>query len=309
MSVFDRSYRKYEGELKGRLFRIWSIAISSFRVQYSGKKAIILSILCNLTTLSFTLMLVFFAIFTPSSITNIFFRQFFGSLDLALFIIIMFTFNPGSIFMPLVFISALNSGAISNDRKHNSLALYMSKPIGRMEYCVGKGISVFLVSSFVTYIPWLIFMVAFTLLSGLTGNSFIQSIWVYFAALAAAIVVNLFIGSIVLFFSSMSEQAILAGILTILILFLPSVVTSAFSYVIQADWLGYFSTSSLISSAIYYIFGQPSAESIFGEGGISIVGNIFGLNLNGYVSITIMLIISVLMFLLTFRNLKKQEVN
>ena len=47
MSVFDRSYRAYDGELKGRWYKIWSIAISTFRVQFSGKKAIFLFININ----------------------------------------------------------------------------------------------------------------------------------------------------------------------------------------------------------------------------------------------------------------------
>ena len=134
MSVFDRSYRKYEGELKGRMYKIWEIAKSTFRVQFSGKKVILLLIFCNLPVLAFTLMLVFMAIFIPGGFSDIFLGTLFESLDLALYLIIMFSFNAGSIFMPTVFIAALNSGTIANDKKHNALALYMAKPIDRIDY-------------------------------------------------------------------------------------------------------------------------------------------------------------------------------
>ncbi|HUU77434.1 MAG TPA: hypothetical protein VMX55_03760 [candidate division Zixibacteria bacterium] len=304
MSVFDRSYRTYEGELKGRLFRIWSIARSTFRVQFSGKRMIFLLIFCNLPVLAFTLMLIFMAIFIPFGSMGGLFGDLFGSLDLALYLIIITSFNSGSIFMPIVFIAALNSGSIANDKKNNSLALYMSKPIDRIDYTIGKAISVLMVNSFVTYIPWFIFMVAFSLLSGITGSQFIQTFWVYFAALGAAMVVNLFIGSIVLLFSSMSNQTILAGILTILVLFLPSVIVNSVAQVVSVDWLNYFSISSLITSCIYIMFGKPTASSVFGTGFTGFIGY----NINGFVSLAILLGISIIAFLLTVRNLNKEEI-
>lgn len=305
MSVFDRSYRTYEGEFKGRLYKIWSIAKSTFRVQFSGKRMIFLLIFCNLPVLSFTLMLIFLAIFIPFGGAGGFFGEMFGSLDLALYLVVMTTFNAGSIFLPIVFISALNSGTIANDKKNNSLALYMSKPIDRIDYTVGKFISIILVSSFVTYVPWFIFMVAFSLLSGITGNQFIQTFWVYFAALGAALIVNFFFGSIVLLFSSLTNQAILAGILSILVLFLPAIIVNSINQVIEVDWLNYFSISSLITSMIYVVFGKPSASSIFGGG----FGDFVGYDINGFVSLAILLIISALAFLLTVRNLNKEEIH
>ncbi|MHA1557498.1 MAG: ABC transporter permease, partial [Candidatus Heimdallarchaeota archaeon] len=207
-------------------------------------------------------------------------------------------------FMPTVFIAALNSGTIANDKKHNALALYMAKPIDRFDYGVGKFISIMMVSSFVTYIPWLLFMVAFTLLAGVSGTEFLQTIWVYFAAFGAAMVVNLFFGSITLLFSSMTSQSILGGILMILIIFLPSVILNSVNMVFQQDWLNYFSVSSLIASSVYVIFGQPSAGALLGE-----AANFFGFNINGWISLAILLLISILALLLTLRNLYKERIS
>ncbi len=304
MSVFDRSYRTYEGELKGRWYKIWAIAKSTFRVQFSGKKAIFLMIFCNLPVLAFTLMLVFMAIFLPAGVGNLVLGELFESLDLALYLIIMFSFNAGSIFMPTVFIAALNSGTISNDKKHNALALYMAKPIDRLDYGIGKFISVMMVSSFVTYIPWFMFMVSFTLLAGVSGAEFLQTFWVYFAAFGAAMVINLFFGSITLLFSSMTKQSILGGILMILIIFLPSVILNSVNMIFQQNWLNYFSVSSLIASSVYVLFGKPSAGSLLGE-----AANFFGFNINGWVSLAILILISILALLLTIRNLYKEDIS
>lgn len=304
MSVFDRSYRSYDGELKGRWYKIWSIAKSTFRVQFSGKKAILLLIFCNFPVLAFTLMLVFMAMFMPAGMGDMFLGGLFESLDIALYLIIMVSFSAGTIFMPTVFIAALNSGTISNDKKHNALALYMAKPIDRFDYGCGKFISVIMVSSFVTYIPWVIFMLAFTLLGGVTGTEFIQTIWVYFAAFAAAMLVNLFFGSVTLLFSSMTKQSILGGILMILIIFLPTVIINNVNIVLQQDWLNYFSVSSLIASSVYVIFGQPSASSLLGG-----ATDFFGYDINGWISMTILIIISALALLLTIRNLYKEDIS
>jgi ABC-type transport system involved in multi-copper enzyme maturation permease subunit len=246
-------------------------------------------------------MLIFLAIFTPASITGLFFQSFLGTLEQSLFLIIVGTLNAGSIFMPIVFIGALNSGAIANDKKHNSLALYMSRPIDRIDYVFGKLISVMMVNSFVTYIPWLLFMLVNTLLSGMTGTQFLDSIWVYFAALAAALVLMFFFGSIVLLFSSISEQSILGGIMFILLVFLPSVIASGINEALDLEFLSYVSVSDLSVSMIYYLFNKPGGVGGFG------VGFLFP-EINGWISLVILLTVAVIAFLIVILRMSKEEI-
>ncbi len=301
MSVFDKSYRRYKGELKGRWFKIWSIATTTFRVQFSGKKIIFLLILCNLPMIAFTLMIVFTAIFFPQDLTEMLLGMF-GTLDIAMYTVINFTFNAGLIFLPIVFISALNSGTIANDKKHNSLALYMAKPIDRIDYVLGKTISVYMISSFVTLIPWLMFLVLYTLLAGSTQIQFLDTLWVYLSTTGSALVVILFLGSIVLLFSSFSNQSVLAGILTIMILFLPDILVTTISDVLDVSWINYLSISSLLTSAIYLVFGKPEFESLFGS-------NFFESDISGGISIVILLAVAVICILFTINNLYKEEID
>ena len=303
MSVFDRSYRRYRGELKGRWARIWSIATSTFRVQFSGKKIIFLLILCNLPMISFTLMITFTAIFFPETITSFIFNIF-GTVDVAMYTIINFTFNPGLIFLPIVFICALNAGTIANDKKHNSLALYMAKPIDRIDYILGKAISIYMVSAFVTLIPWLVFLIAFTLLMGVSGTAFIDTLWVYLSTTAASLIAILFLGSIVLLFSSMSNQSVLAGILSIMVLFLPSLITGVIASVpeLNVDWLNYFSISSLLTASIHVVFGFPEYDD-------TLMGGFFMSNIRGSVAIIVILGITVIAILLTINQLYKEEIH
>ncbi|MBN1331066.1 MAG: ABC transporter permease subunit [Candidatus Heimdallarchaeota archaeon] len=299
MSVFDGIYRGYTGEFKGRISRIWAIGSQSFRVQFSGRKIIPLLILCNLPVISFTLMIIFMSIFL-GGITG-FLGEFFGSLDEATFLVISVTFNPGMIFLPIVFISTLNAGTIANDKKHNSLALYMSRPISRIDYVIGKAISVYFVSAFTTIIPWLTFLLAFTLLRGVSGAMFLETIWVYLSTIASGIVVIFFVGSIVLLFSSMSSQSVLSGILAILILYLPSLLSSIVSAWTNNNWIDYFSISQLITSAVYLMFGKPTTD-LFGIPFLEI-------SINGGISLMLMLSIGIICILFTINNLYKEEIN
>jgi ABC-type transport system involved in multi-copper enzyme maturation permease subunit len=302
VSVFDKKYRRYEGELKGRWARIWAIATSSFKVQFKGRKLIFLLIFCNLPVLSFTLMLIFLAIFSPQLITS-FFLQMFGSIDAALYAIIMTTFGQGMIFLPVVFISVFNSGVIANDRKHNSLSLYLAKPIDKIDYVLGKLITVLLTSSFVTFVPWFIFMFSFTMLSGLTGTEITNTLWIYPSALTAALIICLFMGSIVLFFSSLSDNSILAGILTVLVLFLPATIFDVIGRFFASNFIYYFSISELLIATVYLVFGKPSYMIGFTS------DEFFTIDINSYAALAIVLGISLLCILGVLIRLRREEIN
>ncbi|MHA1171040.1 MAG: hypothetical protein ACTSQ3_03035, partial [Candidatus Heimdallarchaeota archaeon] len=168
----------------------------------------------------------------------------------------------------------------------------------------GKAISIYMVSSFVTLIPWLIFMIAFTLLMGISGSQFTDTLWVYLSTAASALIVILFLGSIVLMFSAMSSQSVLAGILSIMILFLPSLITGVIASVpgLNVDWLNYFSISALLTAAIHVIFGLPDFDT-------SIFGGFFESNIRGSIAIIVVLGIIVTTILLTINQLYKEEIH
>jgi ABC-type transport system involved in multi-copper enzyme maturation permease subunit len=311
MSVFDKTYRRYTGEYRGRFHKIWAIAANSFRVQLASKRVrmIILLILCNLPVITFTLVVVFTAIFSPIDIGNLF-GGLFLKLEDAMYTVVFFTYNDfpaPMIFLPIVFICAMNAGVIANDKKNNSLALYMSRPISRLDYVIGKSLSVYMVSAFVSIVPWMIFLFAYALLTGITGVEFAGSIWVFFSTIVLGLLVVLFIGSLVLMFSSMSNNNVLAGILGVLVLFLPSFITTTItnSGFITADLskLGYFSLSQLIRAAAKLLFRNPTLfDNEFADG-------LFSININGGVAIVIILAVAVISFLVTVNNAYKEEID
>jgi hypothetical protein len=107
-------------------------------------------------------------------------------------------------------------------------------------------------------------------------------------------------GSLVLMFSSLSKQGVLAGILGVLILFLPSFLASFIAdFLTGMDWLSYLSVSQLVRSAAHLIFGEPSFFEF----------DMFTPDINGGVSIVIMLAVSVIAVLITINNAYREEID
>ncbi|MEA2069706.1 MAG: ABC-2 transporter permease [Asgard group archaeon] len=300
MSVFKQKYRRYTGELKGRWHKIWAIAKSTFKVQYRGRKVFLLTPLGALLSFVFTLVLFFGAIFA-GSVTNLFFGLF-EMLDIAMYTIVFMSFSSGLLFLPLVFFAVFNSGTIANDKKNNSLALYMSRPLDKIDYILGKFIATLMVNSFVTILPWLLFLVTYTLLGGLTGSQIIDIIWVYPATLGIGLVIDLFFSSIIVYFSSLSDRSFLAGLMLILVILIPSTIADTLAITLNLDFLNYFSVSALINATTFLFFGKPSDDLGLGV-------PVWDININSWVSLTILLAITAVCFILTVINLYKEEID
>ena len=141
-----------------------------------------------------------------------------------------------------------------------------------------------------------IISLAFSSIMGLLSFMVAQN---WLKALALGLLVILFMGSLVLLFSSMSKQSVLAGILGVLIMFLPSFISTLLVQELDAvKWLSYLSISQLIRASAYLIFGKPSILEL----------DLFTPEINGGVSIVIMLAITVIAVLLTINNSYREEI-
>ena len=112
----------------------------------------------------------------------------------------------------LLFIAALTVGAgcIAADNKANALLVYLSKPITRLDYLVGKWVGVFLLLAALTFVPallmYLFFLVAYT------GDGFLKDnptlAWRFAAATLFPAVLHT---SLIVGFSSCMKSPRLAG--------------------------------------------------------------------------------------------------
>lgn len=223
-SIADVSYRTYDGELRDRSARWWTIALSTLRMNIKKLGYWIPGALVLLIYLISGL--VFY--FTRNA------RAQFGAEEPANQYAI--TLNQGlSGTALLVFIAALTIGAgsIASDNKANALLVYLSKPITRLDYLVGKWVGIFLLLAGLSFVPallmYLFFLVAYS------GDGFLKDNALLILRLAAA---TLFpaalLTSLVIGFSACSKSPRLAGSLFAAFYFVSGIVALTASQVMMS---------------------------------------------------------------------------
>lgn len=182
MPVYDYTYKTWEGQRRGAMFR-W-LAIPKFTyLDFLGKKlfiwAFMLGWLQFLLRLAYIYLkvneeLLFFIRIPPNVLPDIDAFYYMNMIVLQMPLCFYFSFLMGS-------------GLISNDLKHNALVLYCSKPISRWEYFVGKFSALFLLLIMLTGLQTL--LVHALQVAVLPGNETGLEYWWKHAWLAGAIII------------------------------------------------------------------------------------------------------------------------
>lgn len=212
--IADLSYRNYDGPLQARTFRFWIIALANLRASIRKPLFWVLAALSGGGAF-LTLILLFLRSQMPAQLaeaTRQPWAEFFagGTLAWSLFFLFVLTLTIGA-------------GSIAADSRANALLVYLSKPIGKLDYLVGKWIGVFIPLFGVALVPSLLVYVYGIL--ALTSEGFFSSDpWLLaritaVAALTAAMHTSLMIG-----FSSCTKSSRMAGALYAGLYFLGSIV-------------------------------------------------------------------------------------
>ena len=148
-SISDLSYRNYDGPLKTRFVRWWIVAQSGLRLTWGQGWFYILA---GLPLLRFLLggFLMYIRSQMAPDLPN-----YMGEPDGQRFALQFWSVLCGETNSILLLIIALVAGAgcIAADNRANALLVYFSKPIGKIDYLVGKWMSVFLTLFGVTAVP------------------------------------------------------------------------------------------------------------------------------------------------------------
>ncbi len=127
MAIYDEKYRSFKGEVGGRFSRIWTIFTAEFVFRMKNP--------WNIALLGVTL---FFGLFP-----TIFMRN-------------PFLFLVWSFIWSIIFTSVAGGDLLSSDRKFNTVTLYFSRPLEKIDYFLGKVATSFTLMGLVTFIPCLI---------------------------------------------------------------------------------------------------------------------------------------------------------
>jgi hypothetical protein len=152
--IHDQGYRRYAGQrLPGRGW--WVIASTTLRAELRRKRVVALLLLSWLPFLVRAVMLYVGANFqqatflaaTPSG-----FREFLGWQNVFVFFVAIL----------------IGSGLIADDRRANALQIYLSRPLTRTEYVVGKLAALGAFLAFITWVPVMLLLFLQMIFSGST---------------------------------------------------------------------------------------------------------------------------------------------
>jgi len=204
--IADLSYRNYDGPLHNRAIRWWVIAVS--RVRYLRVRWWFwLFVALSLLPWLFTTVIMYFQSQTGGVAANspffdntvgqkyaVHFYQTLGWQGFWLFCIALMT----------------GAGAISSDNRSNALLVYLSKPITKGDYLLGKWMSTFLMVFSVALIPSLLFYL-YCLLSYYSDGFLKEEPWLLLRIVGACAVPAAIHASLLTGTSAWSKTPVLAG--------------------------------------------------------------------------------------------------
>ena len=206
MPIADLSYRNYNGPMQMRAARWWIIAQATMRsafrspVFWVGVGLCMLTYLAQGASLYFTMRMNKMGGPFASAAPQVKFARSFFAAQCG-------TMNS---FGLLVIALLIGAGSIAADNRANALLVYLSKPITKGDYLLGKWVGLFLTMFLVTLLPALLFYV-YCALSYAGDGFFATDKLLIGRLLLAAAIPPLLHSSVLLGFSAWSKSPSMAG--------------------------------------------------------------------------------------------------
>jgi len=203
--IHDQGYRRYTGRRvpRGRAWLV--IATTGIRLLLTRRNLVGLLLLSWLPFLV-RAVLIYGAVNAPQvsflAVTPGTFRQFLQQQDVFVFFMTVY----------------VGAGLIANDRRANALQLYLSKPIGRVEYVAGKLTILVTFVLLITWVPAILLLVLQIAFAG-SFTFFLNNLFLLPAITACSFLVAIVAGASMLALSSLSNNSRYVGILYTALIF------------------------------------------------------------------------------------------
>ena len=199
--IADLSYRNYDGPLRTHIFRWWIVALATIRLSLRKKGFWVWSFFVLLPYLLSGFLLYFRSTMPPEAVAMLGKPHFPG-----------FFLDSYSMSLLWIFILTLLIGAstIAGDNRTNALQIYLSKPVTKLDYLLGKWMGVFILLGAVSLAPALLLYLF--CLASFFDQGFLKDhpdLWlrvIVVALLPAALHASLIVG-----FSAWTKRPVLAG--------------------------------------------------------------------------------------------------
>jgi ABC-2 type transport system permease protein len=242
MPIHDQGYRRYGGSrARGRAW--WVMFTTGVRTILGNRRWIVLMIV---SWIPFVVRAVQFyiaanvaqaaAIVAPSAQT---FRDFFDQQDLFVFLVTI----------------TLGAAAIAQDRRANALQIYLSKPLTRLEYIVGKLSVLIAFLLFITWVPAILLLILQVLFAG--NFTFLKANAYLFPAITLYSFIEVVMVSMcMLALSSLSTNSRFVGILYTALIFFSKAVYGVLLAVTGSNsvsWISFGNNLAQLGDAIFRV--------------------------------------------------------
>lgn len=219
--IADLSYRNYDGPLHTRMVRWWIVALAALRLVRRKPGFWIVVALA-----AFPYLIQGFVLYLQMQTTR---AMQFGGFNAApvgqRFATVFYTALDGQSLMLFVVTLMVGAGAIAADNRANALLVYLSKPITKLDYLLGKWMGVFLTVFAVAFAPALLFYL-FCLTSYLSEGFLKDEPWLIVRIVLACITPAAVHASLICGFSAWSKTPRMAGAVYAAAYFVSSIVTT-----------------------------------------------------------------------------------
>lgn len=219
--IRDLTYRTYDGPLHARKARWWIIAVARMRYLRSKWWFWLLVVFSLLPYFGVGVALYLTSQVSqtmPSGPRNLLFDatpdQRFGT--------IFFTTQGFQMFFLFLIALAAGAGSIALDNRTNALQVYLSKPLTKGDYLLGKWMGIFLMVFFVAAAPALFFYL-YCLLNYWDEGVLRNEPWLLIRILLACAIPGAVHASLLVGFSAWSKTPLIAGVLYAALVFLTEI--------------------------------------------------------------------------------------
>mgnify|MGYP001151623692 CR=1 FL=1 len=258
MTIRERGYAHWDGELEESKFSWWPIATYGVKLTFKKKffksfffftfipaLAYLGGIYVSERLEDFHFMIEESAPFIQ--VNPAYFKSYFTN-DFLLFIIVMIIIFAGA-------------GLISDDIKYNALQLYFSRPLKKKDYFIGKASVIFFFMALITLIPGLIFLLTKIIFSG--SFKFVLSYpWLPFSTLGYSLILIVFFSFYSLSISSLSKNRRYVAVMIFGIYFFSDIFFQIFYGIFKNQYFSLLSIKANLKQIGAFIFGQKLPYSI-----------------------------------------------
>lgn len=243
MPIHDQGYRRYGGDkiANGRAW--WVIAGAGMRT-FITRRAFLGLLLASWMPFFARALQIYASANLPQAsfltLTPETFRQFLEQQGIFVFFITVY----------------VGSGLIANDRRANALQIYLSKPLTRTEYVLGKLAVLMTFLLLVTWIPGLLLLLVQVLFAG-SFTFLIDNLYLFPAITLVAFIETSVAAVSMLALSSLSNSSRYVGILYTSLIFFSQALFGVLQFVTGGSNVAWVSVQADLSQMARAIFRQP----------------------------------------------------